>query len=123
MVSTASSKWWPRAILEMPRSLRGGIQAAPGGAWRTGSRDFLLSLLKHNLINRHGNAGVRHLQLPAQVRHGVKAHTRGCQFQGDGVDVKRHQVKPPQLCQSRERQQAVLPPETPTATISPGSIM
>ena len=88
--------------------LEGGIQATPPkfGAQRAGV--FFLPLLKNDLVHRYGDAGVGHLQVPAQVRHGVKAHTRGASFQGDSVDVKRHRVKPPQLCQGCKGQKTIL---------------
>ena len=87
---------------------QGRVQASPAKLGAQGAGIFLLPLLKDDLINRHGDAGVGHLQLPAQVRHRVKAHPRRPRLQGDGVYLKRHRVECPQPGQGHKGQEAVL---------------
>ena len=65
---------------------KGRVQAAPPQLGAQGAGVLLLPLIEHNVVYRHLDAGIGHVQLPAQVRHGVEAHTRGAGLQGDGVD-------------------------------------
>ena len=62
----------------------------------------------HVPVYRHMDTGVRDLQFPAQLRHGVKAHARRAGLQRDGLHLKGDGVKLPQPGQSRQGQQAVL---------------
>ena len=84
------------------------VEAPPPQLGAQGAGILLLPLLKHDLIHRHLDAGVGYLQLPTQLRHGVKAHAGSACLQSDGVDSKRHRKKLPQAGKSHQGQQAVL---------------
>ena len=87
---------------------QGRIQAAPPQLGAQGAGVLLLPLLKHNIVHRHRDADVRHVQLFAVIRHRLKAHARHPRLQRDGLHLKRLGVEFPQPRQRRQRQQAVL---------------
>ena len=87
---------------------KGRVQAAPPQLGAQGAGVLLLPLIEHNVVYRHLDAGIGHVQLPAQVRHGVEAHTRGAGLQGDGVNGEGNGIKGPQPGQRGQRYQAVL---------------
>ena len=84
------------------------VQAAPPQLGAQGAGIFLLPLLKHDVVHRHGDADVRHVQRRAVVGDGRKVHTRHPRLQRDGLHLKGLGVKRPQTRQRRQRQQAVL---------------
>ena len=56
---------------------QGTVEGPPPHLGTHGAGVFLLPLVEHDVVYRHLDAGIGHLQLPAQVRHGVEAHAGG----------------------------------------------
>ena len=86
-----------------------GIQASPAQFGAQGAGILLPALFKHDLIDRHLYPLIGHLQLFAQRRHRRKIHAGHPHLQGNGLQSERDRVKPAQLRQGHQRQQAVLP--------------
>ena len=86
---------------------KGRVQAAPPQLGAQGAGVLLPPLLKHNIVHRHRDADVRHVQLFAVIRHRLKAHARHPRLQRDGLHLKRLGVEFPQPRQRRQRQQEV----------------
>ena len=98
----------PQCDLVDPPLRQRRIQAAPPQLGAEGAGVLFFALFKYDLVYRHMDAGVRDLQLPAQLRHGVKAHARRAGLQRDGLQLKGDGIEVPQPGQSRQGQQAVL---------------
>ena len=87
---------------------QGGVQAAPPQFGAQGAGILLLPLLEDDLVHRHLNAGVGHLQPFAQRRHAGEVHARHAHLHGDGLHREGDGVEFLQPGQGYQRQQAVL---------------
>ena len=85
-----------------------GVQAPPPQLGAQGAGVLLLSLPEHDVVHRHRDADVGHVQLLAVVRHRREVHVRHPRLQRDGLHLKRLGVERPQPRQRRQRQQTVL---------------
>ena len=87
---------------------QGGVQAAPPqlGTQRAGV--LFPALLKEDLIHRHLDPGIGHLQRLTQLCHAAEVHAGHPHLQSDGLHREGNGIELPQPRQRRQRQQAVL---------------
>ncbi len=105
------------------RLQQGAVWRSPGAFWRRGRRDFLPPGLKDHMVHLGGNPVEGDAQLPAVVRQRRQVHARGPHVHRKGLHGKAPRIKLCQPGQGGQQHQRVLPPDTPTATRSPGAII
>ena len=96
-----------RDLVDAPLRQR-RMQAASPQLGAQGAGVLFFPLVEHDVVYRHGDTGIGHIQRGAVVGHGGEIHAGHARLQRDGLHLKGQGIERAQARQRRQRQQAVL---------------
>ena len=98
----------PQRNLAYPPFRQRRMQAAPPQLGAQGAGVLFFPLVEHDVVYRHGDTGIGHIQRGAVVGHRGEVHPRHTRLQRDGLHPEGLWIEGSQPSQGRQRQQAVL---------------